>query len=83
MGLDVTNFILAVENEFKVSIPDEDYETIVTVQDMCRYVEQRTKSGARSAFIFERLRQLISQEFSIPLEDIHPESRFVDDLQID
>ena len=83
MGLDITNFILAVEDEFKVSIPDEDYETIVTVRDMCRYVEKRTTSGARSEHILQRVRELISQEFSIPIEEIQPESRFVDDLQID
>jgi acyl carrier protein len=83
MSLDITGFILAVEEEFKVSIPDEDYETIVTVKDLCRYVEIRTNSVARSEFVFERLRQLISEEFSIPIDEIHPESRFVDDLRID
>jgi acyl carrier protein len=83
MSLDITGFILVVEDEFKVSIPDEDYETIVTVKDLCRYVENRTNSVARSEFVFERLRQLISEEFSIPIDEIHPESRFVDDLRID
>lgn len=41
-SLEVVELIMALEDEFGISIPDEDAEKIVTVQDAMTYVEQHS-----------------------------------------
>ncbi len=41
-SLEVVELIMALEDEFGLSIPDEDAEKIVTVQDALNYIEQHT-----------------------------------------
>ena len=47
MALDDTDVIIAVEEEFGISIPDRDAERLYTVGDLATYVEGRV-SGARA-----------------------------------
>ncbi|MEJ7654576.1 MAG: acyl carrier protein [Chloroflexia bacterium] len=39
-SLEVVELIMALEDEFGLTIPDEDAENIVTVQDALTYIEQ-------------------------------------------
>jgi acyl carrier protein len=39
-SLEVVELIMALEDEFGLSIPDEDAEQIVTVQDAVDYIQQ-------------------------------------------
>ena len=41
-SLDLVELIMAMEEQFDVSIPDEDAETIATVQDAIDYVKKVT-----------------------------------------
>lgn len=41
-SLDLVELIMAMEEQFDVSIPDEDAEKIVTVQDAIDYVKKAT-----------------------------------------
>ena len=43
-SLDQVELIMAMEEEFDVSIPDEDAEKIGTVQDAVDYIEKATAS---------------------------------------
>ena len=43
-SLDVVELVMAFEDEFEVTIPDEDYEKIKTVGDAVTYIEER-KAG--------------------------------------
>ena len=47
-SLDHVELVLALEDEFDVSIPDEDAEKMLTVQDAARIVDQRLKVERRS-----------------------------------
>ena len=38
-SLDAVEIIMAIEDEFGIEIPDEEAETIQTVQDLVRFVE--------------------------------------------
>jgi acyl carrier protein len=38
-SLDVVELVMALEDEFSITIPDADVEKISTVQDAIRYVE--------------------------------------------
>jgi acyl carrier protein len=41
-SLDIIELITAVEDTFKIEIPDEDAEKLQTVQDALDYIEART-----------------------------------------
>lgn len=43
-SLDVVELVMALEDEFGITIPDADVERIATVQDAIRYVENARKS---------------------------------------
>ncbi|MDB5387220.1 MAG: Acyl carrier protein [Planctomycetaceae bacterium] len=40
-SLDIVELIMDLEEEFEISIPDEDYEKIKTVGDAVKYIEER------------------------------------------
>ena len=40
-SLDVVEIVMEFEDEFKISIPDEDYEKIKTVGDAITYIEEK------------------------------------------
>ena len=42
-SLEVVELVMALEDEFGISIPDEDAEKIVTVQDALNYIEQHAQ----------------------------------------
>ena len=42
-SLDVVDLIMALEEEFDLEVPDEDIETIKTVGDLVKYIEDRTE----------------------------------------
>jgi acyl carrier protein len=41
-SLDLVELIMAMEEQFNISIPDEDAEKIVTVQDAMDYIKNAT-----------------------------------------
>jgi len=41
-SLDVVELVMELEDEFGVSIPDEDYEKIRTVGDAIDYIEEKS-----------------------------------------
>jgi acyl carrier protein len=43
-SLDTVELVMSFEDEFEISIPDEDAEKIASVGDAIRYVEEKVKS---------------------------------------
>lgn len=43
-SLDTVELVMALEEEFKLEIPDEDAEKIVSVGDAVSYIQQHAKS---------------------------------------
>ena len=43
-SLDVVDIIMSLEEEFDLEVPDEDIETIKTVGDLVKYIEDHTDS---------------------------------------
>lgn len=41
-SLDVVELIMAMESEFDLEIPDEEVETIATVEDAVNYIKENT-----------------------------------------
>lgn len=42
-SLDVVELIMALEDKFKISIPDEEAEKIKTVENVINYIEQHAQ----------------------------------------
>lgn len=42
-SLDLADVLMAIEDEFEVEIPDEDFENIKTVGDIVAYIEDKSK----------------------------------------
>lgn len=40
-SLDVVEMVMEFEDEFKITIPDEDYEKIKTVGEAIKYIEEQ------------------------------------------
>ena len=40
-SLDLVELVMEFEDQFKISIPDEDYEKIKTVGDAVKYIEEK------------------------------------------
>ena len=57
---------------------------VATMGDLVRQLQPHMmpddQESFRGATVLERLRQIIHEQLSIPLDQIHPHSRFVDDL---
>jgi acyl carrier protein len=41
-SLDIVELVMALEDEFEIKIPDEDYDKIKTVGDVINYIEDKT-----------------------------------------
>jgi acyl carrier protein len=46
-SLDVVELVMALEDEFKIEIPDDQAEKIVTVGDAVAFIESRAKEAAQ------------------------------------
>ena len=42
-SLDIVEFVMAVEKEFKISIPDDAATQLITVGDAIKYIEDHAK----------------------------------------
>ena len=86
MGLDTVELILEAEKRFGVSVPDEQAEKTITVEQFARLLcELRGRTAAPLPYeaVLPELQQMIAGQFNIPIERIVPEARFVKDLGLD
>jgi acyl carrier protein len=79
MSLDMTDFVMQVEETYGFEIPDEDYESLKTVGLLCEYIRKRSPQSDPTV-ILETVRNMISEHFLIPADEINPESRWIEDL---
>jgi len=46
-SLDLVELVMALEEEFEITVPDEDQEQIRTVADAVNYIKQKTGKAER------------------------------------
>jgi len=87
MGLDAVELVLAVEDEFAITIDDKDAEKITTPRQFADYVVGRLgamapgeKTEWTSDPILQRIIQITSEQLGVPIEKVLPDSHFVEDL---
>jgi len=84
MGLDTVEFVLDVEEAFSIKLQDNEVSKTETVEQFCRLV--RNKCLQKDSFkvssyssIYNEIVQILHFEFSIELDVIQADSRFVQD----
>jgi hypothetical protein len=86
MGLDVVEMVIAIEQKFRIRIPDETWGRLWTVgQTRDEFVRRMVEAGARDtstlrAHVWDGIVQIIQQQMRIPPETVKPESRWVPDI---
>jgi hypothetical protein len=84
MGLDVVEFVMAVEESFQIAISDEDAQRMITPGDVVNYVIGRVgQSDSRACLeqrAFYKLRRATMQTFAQPRSAIKPGTRWDDVL---
>jgi acyl carrier protein len=85
MGLDLVELVMAIEEQFGISIPDQDAEKILTVGQCHDYIvsqlaEHSSPAGAGclSSTVFYRLRRGLMQECSVARTAIRPTESLTD-----
>jgi acyl carrier protein len=87
MGLDTVELVLAVEEHFRVEIPDEVASKTVTVGDLQLWLVNELQRQGRVPVDVERtfseLRELICKHAGVTPDRVIATARFVKDLHMD
>ncbi len=87
MGLDTVEFVVKIEEEYELSIPDEDLEHLGVVGDLAVYVTNacEIQNGVILEFelVYENLKSILHKDYGIPIKDINLKSHVVKDLGMD
>ncbi len=83
MGLDLVELVMKVENVFGIDILDNDAPHLGTPRQLANYISYRISCGKTptsdrlvSQSRFYALRNILAQQFDIPIQNIRPETRF-------
>jgi acyl carrier protein len=86
VGLDSVELVLAIEDEFKIEIPDRVAENVVTVGGMYDYILVQLRSRGEPVAeteIWNTLRDIIVEQIGVRPEKVVPTAAFIEDLGID
>jgi acyl carrier protein len=87
MGLDTVELVMAVEEEFGISIPDSAATNMLTVGEMHTFVVSELnrlgKPHVDPVVIFEHLQRIIVRQLGVRPSEVIPSARFVKDLRAD
>ena len=84
MGLDAVEFLIHIEEEFDITIPDEDAYLLGEVGDLALYIvnacEQNNSDLIELEPVVDYLKQMLHREFGVPLTKISLKAHVVNDL---
>ncbi len=79
MGMDGVEFVMELEQEFQLSIPDADAERMTTVGSVVQWIAAhkgiQTQRACPTAQAFYRLRRLLTDTFDVARESVKPGGR--------
>jgi hypothetical protein len=81
MGLELVEMVIRAEEEFDISIPDNDAVSLTTPGQFIDYLMSREELAGRSRdAVAESVWQLVEQEIGIERNDFTEDSRFIEDM---
>jgi len=81
MGLDIIEFVMAVEERFEISIPDEDAEKLATPGDLTDYIFRKVHHADQSTCLSQRAFHLLRRAWMTKLHT--PRKKFLLDTRIE
>lgn len=87
MGLDTVEFLVKIEEEYDISIPDEDAYLLGEVGDLALYIvnacEQNNAVLIELESVLDYLKNMLHRDYDVPLDKIILKSHVVKDLGLD
>lgn len=86
MGLDTVELLMAIEEEFGITIPNAEAAQVRTIGDLHQLILRLTETEARTpaaAAVWERVVTVVAAEMAIPTDRVTPDACFAEDLGID
>ena len=81
MGLELVEMVYRVEEEFDITMSDEDSYRIRTPRDLIDYLMGRPELANRSRdTVAESVWQIVEDEIGILRNDFTEDSRFIEDM---
>ena len=82
-GVDSIPYLIRIEDEFAIQIPDKDAEQIKTLDELCQYIAITRQQSGRAMddkLIWETVRAITADEFGVDENELHLGIRYVEDL---
>lgn len=83
MGLDIVEFVMSVEEEFQIEIPDETKTTFVNLKTGIDYVFSRVQNRCSREQVAEIVWKILIYETGIDRSRFDENSRFIEDMGLD
>ncbi|MBB6521898.1 hypothetical protein [Pseudoteredinibacter isoporae] len=87
MGLDTVELVMWVEEEFDISLSDDEASVVLTVGDLAELIANKVneKHGKRWTYIdpLPAVIDVLVKDYGVKREKISTASRIVDDLGLD
>lgn len=86
MGLDTVEFILDIEEEFRIKIPDSDAESLGILKELAMYIADKTNNAQyknKPDAVMGMLVTLLSTRYAVPIDQITPNSHLIRNLGLD
>ena len=81
MGIDAVDLVMQVEEAFGIELPD-DGPSLSTVGELSEHVSKRVENYAPDA-VWEIVQRIVAESLNIPLAEVRPNSRWIEDLMVD
>ena len=81
MGLDAIGIVTEVEDAFGVELPDEAME-MKTVGELSDWISRQVANYESDA-VWQIVQRIVAENLNIPLAEVRPESRWIEDLLVD
>jgi acyl carrier protein len=86
MGLDTVELVMAIEEEFGISIPDDVAPNLVRLGDLQAFAVRALRARGESvdpSVAWERVKAVVRSDFGIREKYLVPEAHIVHDLGLD
>lgn len=83
MGLDLVEFVMSVEEEFELEIPNEIAASFVNPKTIIDYVASQVQGKFTRQQVAEKIWEILVYETAIDREKFDEESRFIADMGLD
>ncbi len=90
MSLDTVELIMGIEDEFKITIPDEEASKLETIGDIYFFVLKKLEGTSRLSskspnddLVWERIKKIVVYQLGVKPEQVMKTSHIVTDLGAD